>query len=99
MMDISNEEKKQEYIDRMLDHIVALRTMLHMTQLEMASILGVGRQTLVSIETRKRPMTWSMFLSLMFVFSQRPETRPLLEIFGIYSDEMKAIYQRGEREK
>ncbi len=94
-MDFNNDEMKQIYINRMLDHIVALRTMLHMTQLEMSSILGVGRQTLVSIETRKRPMTWSMFLSLMFVFSQRPETRQLLEIFGIYSEDLKNVYQRG----
>jgi len=31
-------------------------------------------------------------LSLLFVFSQNKETSGLLEIFGIYSKELKEIY-------
>ena len=87
-----NEKLKERSIENMTKNMVALRTMLHLSQAELAALIGVGRQTLVAIETRKRKMTWNTFLSLLFVFSQNKETNSLLEIFGIYSSEMKAIY-------
>lgn len=87
-----DEKIKEMSIENMTKNMVALRTMLHLSQAELATLIGVGRQTLVAIETRKRKMTWSTFLSLLFVFSQNKETYSLLEIFGIYTPEMKKIY-------
>lgn len=87
-----DENLREKSIENMTKNMVALRTMLHLSQAELATLIGVGRQTLVAIETRKRKMTWSMFLSLLFVFSQNKETCSLLEIFGIYTSEMKKIY-------
>ncbi len=87
-----NEDNKQMVIDKMLDNLKVLRTMLNLTQTELASLIGLGRQTYVSIETRKRPMTWCTCLSLMFVFSQNQETKKLLELFEIYTPEIKKIY-------
>lgn len=89
------ESIRDRYIEKMVNKLVPLRSMLHLTQSDLAKLLGIGRQTVVSIENKKRPMTWSIFLSLMFIFSQRPETRPLLEIFEIYTDELKDMYQNG----
>lgn len=88
-----NEELKEQAIDKMTEKMAALRTMLNYSQEELAKLIGVGRQTLVSIETRKRKMTWNTFLSLLFVFSQHRETAALLEYFGIYSNELKQVYQ------
>jgi len=87
-----NDNIKDIAIENMTNNMVTLRTMLHLSQEELAGLIGVGRQTLVAIETRKRKMTWSMFLSLSFVFSQRQETKPLLEFFQIYSPELIKIY-------
>lgn len=87
-----DEKIKEMSIENMTKNMVALRTMLHLSQAELATLIGVGRQTLVAIETRKRKMTWSVFLSLLFVFSQNKETYSLLEIFGIYTPEMKEMY-------
>lgn len=86
------EQMKELAVENMVKNLTVLRTMLHLSQVELATLIGVGRQTLVAIETRKRKMTWSTFLSLLFVFSQNKETSSLLEIFGIYSAEMKEIY-------
>lgn len=83
---------KQEYIELMTRNLPVLRTMLHVSQAELAELLGIGRQTLVAFETEKRTMTWNTFLSLMFVFSQRKETRDLMNVLGIFSDELKAVY-------
>ncbi len=86
------EESKQVVVENMVNNLLVLRTMLHLTQAEMAALLGLGRQTYVAIENKKRKMTWATFLSLMFVFSQNAETCKLLEIFGIYTPEMKKVY-------
>ncbi len=87
-----NETLKEVSVENMTKNMVALRTMLHLSQAELAELIGMGRQTLVAIENRKRKMTWNTFLSLLFVFSQNKETCSLLEIFGIYTPEMKRIY-------
>lgn len=92
MPDKLTEQMKELAVENMVKNLTVLRTMLHLSQVELATLIGVGRQTLVAIETRKRKMTWSTFLSLLFVFSQNKETNSLLEIFGIYSSEMKEIY-------
>ena len=87
-----NQEKA---IQKMTQSLPVLRTMLQLSQAQLAELIGVGRQTLVAFETGKRTMTWNTFLSLLFVFSQRQETRELLNVLGIYTDELKRVY-KGE---
>lgn len=81
-----------EAIRNMTKNLSVLRTMLNLTQAELASIIGIGRQTLVAVENNKRAMSWGVFLSLLFVFSQNKETQVLLEVFNIYTSELKKIY-------
>lgn len=95
-MDI-NKINKDESIEIMTQKLPVLRTMLHISQAELAELLGIGRQTLVAFETGKRKMTWNTFLSLMFVFTQKKETRDLLYILGIYSDDLKSVYGDCDR--
>ena len=87
-----SEESKSNSIKNMSDNLVALRTMLHLTQAQLAEIMGVTRQTLVLYETGKRVMTWNTFLSWIFISTQKRETRELLNILNIYTDEMKDLY-------
>ena len=91
-MDISN-INKDKAIEKMTENLPILRTMLHVSQAELAELIGVGRQTLVAFETRKRTMTWNTFLSLLFVFSQRKETKELLSVLGVYSEDLKKLYR------
>jgi len=97
MTKILDEEIKRAAVDNMVKNLAVLRTMLNLSQAELASLIGLGRQSFVAIENRKRNMTWSVFLSLMFVFSQHPQTRALLELFEIYTPEMKQLYCDGSR--
>lgn len=92
-----SEESKSKAVKNMSDNLVALRTMLHLTQAQLAEIMGVTRQTLVLYETGKRVMTWNTFLSLMFIFTQKRETRELLNILNIYTDEMKELYDNDNK--
>lgn len=84
---------REQSIEAMTNNMVVLRTMLNLSQAELANLIGVGRQTLAAVENRKRKMTWSVFLSLMFVFSQNKQTNTLLTHLGVYSDLLKSIYQ------
>ncbi len=87
-----NEDVKNAAVENMTNNLATLRTMLHLSQAGLASLVGLGRQSLVSIETGKRKMTWSVFLSLLFVFSQNKQTATLLDVFEIYPPELKEIY-------
>lgn len=85
-------ELKQAAIDKLLDNLPALRAMCHYSQEDLAELIGLSRQTVAMIESKKRGMSWSVFLSMMFVFSQSEATSKLLDILQIYSDELKEFY-------
>lgn len=80
---MDKENRREQLIEKMILNMVVLRTMLHLTQDELASLLGMTRQTLTMIETRKRKMTWTVYLALLYIFSQSPETKKLLEIWEL----------------
>ena len=54
-----NQIEKEKLIDNMTDNLPMLRTRLGMTQEELAEIIGVSRSTVLSIENKKRDMTWN----------------------------------------
>jgi DNA-binding XRE family transcriptional regulator len=57
-----------------------------MAQAKLADNVGVSRQTVVTIETRKRPMPWTLYLTMMFVFRQNEESKKLIESFELLDD-------------
>ena len=61
-----SEEEKNIMISRLVDELPVLRTKMGVSQDELANMIGISRQTYSSLETRKRKMTWSIFLSLLF---------------------------------
>ena len=94
-MDLVN-VNQEKAIQIMTESLPVLRTMLQLSQAQLAELIGVGRQTLVAFETGKRTMTWNTFLSLLFVFTQRKETNELLNVLGIYTEELKNVYRGGK---
>ena len=89
---VLDERIKKLCINNMTQNLSVLRTMLHLSQAELASLIGVARSTIVYIENGQRKMTWQVFLSLAFVFIQNKETKELLKFFQIYPDELRGIY-------
>ncbi len=86
-------EIKDASINNMIENLPVLRAMRHLSQDDLACLIGLSRQTIVMIENKKRTMSWSVFLALMFVFSQTKETNRLLETLDIYADELIGIYK------
>ena len=94
MMEFSlSQSAKDVAIQNMIDNLPVLRAMCHFSQYDLAELIGLSRQTIVMIENRKRSMSWSVFLSLMFVFTQNEETERLLKPLNIYTDELMKIYK------
>lgn len=87
---------KSEYVDKMAENLVVLRTKLGLKQSELANKIGVSRQTLLDFEKRKRPMAWSSFVALLTVFRENEGTRRLLDHFGIYSAELQKFLTSPE---
>lgn len=87
------QEIKNLAINNMIDNLPALRAMCHYSQNDLAELIGLSRQTIAMIESRKRAMSWSVFLSLMFVFTQSEETNRLLVPLNIYTNELKDLYR------
>ena len=79
---------KDELIKNMTENLPVLRAKLGITQEELAEKIGISRSTIVSIENKKREMTWNTFLSLILVFTKNEETNKLLNVMEIYTDEL-----------
>ncbi|MBQ8235639.1 MAG: helix-turn-helix domain-containing protein [Clostridia bacterium] len=80
---------KEELIEKMAENLPMLRTKLGLTQEEMASMIGVSRHTVISMENQKRPMTWNTFLSLILIFSYDHDTKLLMRALGIFTVELE----------
>lgn len=80
------EEEKSIVLNNMTEHLLVLRTLLRLSQADLAKMIGVSRQTLVAVENKKRPLSWNTFLSLLLIFSKNPSSRQLLTLYGIYTD-------------
>lgn len=92
-MIILRESERDQLIENMVSNLPVLRAMLHLSQLDLAQILDISRQQVAAIETRKRKLTWIGFLALLFVFYKNEETRNLLIVFHIYTDQLSNYIQ------
>ena len=82
---------KEKLIDKFVYELPILRAKIGMTQDEVSEIVGLSRQTYSALETRKRKMTWSNFMALLFVFYFNPDTRNAIEEAGIFPKELKKV--------
>lgn len=88
---------KEKLIDILTDELPTLRARIGIKQEELGDILGISRQTYSAIETKKRKMTWNMFISLLMFFTQNKKTAPVIELIGAYPSELKEIMNINNR--
>lgn len=71
--------KKQQlfFIKTLTAELPALRAKVGVSQSEIASLIGVSRQTYSSIECGKRLMSWSTYLSLVLFFDYNNTTHQI----------------------
>lgn len=85
--DLSTEEKSN-LIASLTDKVAALRTQADISQEELANIVGISRQTYSNIETKKREMAWSTYLSLVFFFDANNKTTQMIRDIGAYPSQL-----------
>lgn len=71
-------EEQNKYIDALVGELPVLRVKAGISQQDLCNMVGISRQTYSSLETRKRPMMWSTYLSLILFFDNNIDTREML---------------------
>lgn len=90
---------RKKYAQAMAENLPMLRAKLGVNQEALAGMIGVTRQTLSAIENNTREMSWSTFLSLLFLFTQNSETKDLLPVLGIYTSELAQCFSFADLNK
>ena len=88
--------QQDAYIDALAAELAPLRAKVGLSQGEIASLIGVSRQTYSSIETRSRRMTWNTYLSLLFFFDQHAATHRMIRKIGVFPDELIELINAGK---
>ena len=92
-----NEFDKDSMIRELTVNLPALRARLGLSQEEVSEVIGISRQTYSSIETGKRKMTWSTFLSLILFFGCNKGTDLMLNGMGLLSPELNEFLSKNNR--
>ena len=78
------EEEKDKFISALTPELVLLRTKAEISQEELASLIGVSRQTYGAIERKSRKMSWSTFLSLIMYYDYNQKTHKMIRAIGAF---------------
>lgn len=92
------EEYKRIAIDILVDELPALRAKIGISQDQLAEYVGVSRQTLSAIETRKRPLSWQTFLSIVLYFTLNTKTNTTLKLLPGFIASLEKCFDYEESE-
>lgn len=78
-----SDAEREDLIAGLIDELPVLRLKTGLPQDDLSKMLGISRQTFSSIETKKRKMSWSLFLSLILIFYHNEVTRDYIYNAGL----------------
>lgn len=99
MAKIFSEVYKDLLVKKLTNNLPILRAKLKISQEELANIIGISRQTYSSMETMKRKMSWSTFLTLVLFFGCNEGTATMLDGMGILSSELNDLLSTNNRKE
>ena len=91
------EDKREVVIDILTEELPLLRAKLGISQENLCDIVGISRQTYSGIETKKKKMSWSVFLALLMLFTNNEKTAPIIELIGAYPEELNDALNSSDR--
>lgn len=94
---VRNEIDKEKLIDLLTEELPSLRAKIGVSQEELSDIVGISRPTFSAIETKKRKMSWNVYLSLLMCFTQNEKTAPIIEAIGAFPDELRETLNINNR--
>ena len=83
------EDRREEVIRILTEELPLLRAKLGISQENLCDIVGISRQTYSGIETKKKKMSWSVFLSLLMLLTHNEKTAPIIRIAGAFPDDLQ----------
>lgn len=89
MRDIRN--LKSELYNELIEEMPVLRARLGITQEVLAMKVGSSRQTVNSVENRKKDMTWQLFMAIMAVFNHDETTRKMLSDIPGFNEKLNIV--------
>jgi len=89
-------QKKQEYINKLLPQLAALRARAGLSQDELAGLVGVSRQTYCLTETGARSLSWNTYLSIVMFFDYNCRTHDLLRSSGAFPEDLFYQFNPGD---
>ena len=93
-----NDTDREQLIRLLTEELPVLRAKIGLSQSELSNIIGISRQTYSAIETKKRKMTWSTFISLVLFFEHNEKTRPLLISVGAFPESLEQMLNANKRD-
>lgn len=93
-----NDVDREKLIEALTDELPVLRAKIGISQSELSNIIGVSRQTYSAIETKKRDMSWNVFLSLILFFEHNEKTREMLVGIGAFPESLQQMLNVNKRD-
>lgn len=92
--------KKQRlvFIKALTPELPSLRAKVGISQNELATLIGVSRQTYSSIECGKRLMSWSTYLSLILFFDYNNATHQMIRNIKAFPEDLVLNFNNGEKD-
>ena len=88
---------RDKLIEILTEELPSLRARIGVTQEELSHLVGISRPTYSAIETKKRKMSWNVFLSLLMVFTQNKKTEPVIDVIGAFPEGLKKALNINNR--
>lgn len=89
--------EQQKFLAALTDVLAPLRAKVGISQSELAGLVGLTRQTISMVESRRRPMSWSTYLSLILFFDYNQATHQMIRDVGAFPDELVERFNSGAR--
>ena len=93
------EDIKNQLISNLVEELPVLRTKLGVSQDELGSLVGISRQTYSAIETKRKKMNWSIYLSLIFIFDNNRKTHDFIRKQNLFPNEIFNVSEPDEKEQ
>lgn len=88
-----DQKKREDLIEKLVSNLPTIRAKMKISQAELADSVGIGRQTLISIENRNSKMRWDTFLAMMLVISKDSDASNLLTLLGLNMTDLSTIIE------
>lgn len=97
-------EEQRKMISTLSQALPYLRTELGISQTELANKVGVSRQMISLIERQLQPMTWTLFLAIVFFFKCNNDfdkgNRPIVQKYPNVVEQLLLLeYRMNDKEQ